>query len=57
MLVFTETYPFDPQRPEQLSSIFYTAATPTSTDRDQFEQAALAKYGHVGEADGQYVDL
>ncbi len=29
MLVFTETYPFDPQRPEQLSSIFYTAATPT----------------------------
>ncbi len=45
LLVFTETYPFDPQRPEQLSSIFYTAKTPTDADRTQFEQAALAKYG------------
>ena len=45
LLVFTETYPYDPQRPEQLSGIFYTAKTPTEADRAQFEQAALAKYG------------
>ena len=45
LLVFTETYPYDPQRPELLSSIFYTAVTPTEADRNQFEQAALAKYG------------
>jgi len=45
MLVFTETYPFDPQKPEQLTSIFYTAETQTTADRQRFEQAALAKYG------------
>ena len=45
MLVFTESYPFDPQQPERLSSVFYTAVTPTQADRDRFEQAALAKYG------------
>ena len=45
MLVFTESYPFDPQKPERLNSIFYTAITPTQADRDRFEQAALAKYG------------
>ena len=45
LLVFTETYPFDPQRPELLSSIFYTAKVPTDADRAQVEQAALSKYG------------
>ena len=45
LLVFTESYPFDPQNPERLSSIFYTAVTPTQTDRDRFEQQALTKYG------------
>ena len=45
LLVFTETYPYDIERPEQLSSIFYTANTTTAADRAQFEQAALSKYG------------
>ena len=45
LLVFTESYPFDPQQPARLSSIFYTAVTPTQAARDRFAQAALAKDG------------
>lgn len=45
LLTFTETYPFDPQRPEQLTTINYTANTPTAADRDTFEKAVLSKYG------------
>ena len=45
LVTFTESYPYDPQRPEQLTSVFYTAITPTAADRDRFEQAVLTKYG------------
>ncbi len=45
LVTFTESYPFNPQRPEQLTGIFYTAITPTVADRDRFEQAVLTKYG------------
>ena len=45
LLTFVESYPFDPQKPEQLSAVFYTANTPAAADRAQFEQAALTKYG------------
>ena len=45
LVTFTESYPFNPQRPEQLTSVFYTAITPTVADRDRFEQTVLTKYG------------
>ena len=45
IVTFTESYPFNAQRPEQLTSVFYTTITPTVADRDRFEQAVLAKYG------------
>ncbi len=45
LVSFTETQPFGPQRPEQLTSDFYTAITPTVADRDRFEQAVLTRYG------------
>ncbi len=45
LMTFTETYPFDPQRPEQLTGIFYTASLTTAADRENFEQAVLSKYG------------
>ncbi len=45
LLTFTETYPFDPVRPEQLTSINYQAVAPTEADRQQFRDAILTKYG------------
>ena len=45
LMNFVESYPLDPQRPEQLAGIFYTANLPTAADRERFEQAVLAKYG------------
>ena len=45
LVTSTERYPFNPQHPEQLTGVFYTAITPTVADRDRFEQAVLAKYG------------
>jgi hypothetical protein len=45
LVTFTESYPFNPQRPEQLTSVFYTAIASTVADRDRFEQAVLTKYG------------
>ncbi len=45
LMTFTETYPFDPQRPEQLTGIFYTASLTTVADQENFEQAVLSKYG------------
>ncbi len=45
LLTFTETYPFDPARPEQLTSINYEAVTPTDADRQQFRDSIMTKYG------------
>lgn len=45
LLTFTETYPFDPARPEQLTSINYEAENRTAADRQQFRDSILAKYG------------
>ncbi len=45
LLSFTETYPFDPARPEQLTWINYEAVTPTEADRQQFRDSILTKYG------------
>lgn len=45
LLSFTETYPFDPARPQQLTSINYEAVTPTDADRQKFRDSILAKYG------------
>lgn len=44
-LQFTETYPFQPDKPEQLTSIDYTPITATEADLRQFHDAVLAKYG------------
>ena len=45
LVTFMESYPYNPQHPEQLTSIFYTAMTPTAADRARFEQSVLTKYG------------
>ena len=45
LLSFTESYPFNPSRPEQLTSINYEAVTPTEADRQQFRDSILTKYG------------
>ncbi len=45
LLSFTESYPFDPTRPEQLTSINYQAETPTEADRQQLRDSIMTKYG------------
>lgn len=45
LLTFTESYPFDPTRPEQLTTINYQAVAPTEADRQQFRDSILTKYG------------
>ena len=38
-------HPTELMQQSQLTSIFYTAETQTTADRQRFEQAALSKYG------------
>ena len=43
---FTETFPFDSKRPEQLTSLeYYPQGLQTEADRAAFSQMVLAKYG------------
>lgn len=45
LLTFTETYPFDATRPEQLTTINYEAVASTDADRQQFRDSIMTKYG------------